>query len=133
MNVRIDKESTLLFRWLVNFINMSIKLLYYNCSFFSNNTQGIRKKRMQLNWRWNWPTYWWNWPLMYRIVKCPADEAAGTQRLARPDFPSLGRCRSVSRLRSSTQNGRPQSGGPRSREGTGMNGKRADRGALSRR
>lgn len=65
---------------------------------------------------------------MYRVVKCPANEAAGTQRLARPDFPSLGRCRSVPRLRSSTQ-----SGGPRSLEGKGMNGGRADRGALSRR
>lgn len=63
----------------------------------------------------------------------PADEAAGTQRLARPDFPSLGQYRSVPRLRSSTQSGRPQSGGPRSRKGTGMNGGRAERGALSRR
>lgn len=35
---------------------------------------------------------------MYRAVKCPVDAAAGTQRLARPDFLSLGRCCSVSQL-----------------------------------
>lgn len=39
---------------------------------------------------------------MRRAVKRPTDEAAGTQRLARPDFPSLGRYRAVPCLRSST-------------------------------
>lgn len=61
---------------------------------------------------------------MYRVVKCPADEAAGTQRLARPDFPSLGRGAAFCPLASIVHSERPpaESGGPRSRGGTGMNG-----------
>lgn len=66
---------------------------------------------------------------MYRAVKRLADAAAGTQRLARPDFLSLGRCCSVSRLDRPLSERPPAESGPRStrRDEERMNGARADK------